>query len=133
MKQLLTLILILLGSVIYSQIDLYADYREFCIYNERTESFSTCIDKNENSVFKFNKDATIFTHQIDSLSRTYYVKDTDHDESKGDFMYYCEANNIEYIVQINLETNIIRIIEANYVQTSQVCLIRYYISEIDNY
>jgi len=131
MKRLLTIILILLGSIIYAQIDLKCDYREFCIYNENTERFSNCLNEYENSIFKFNKDETVFTHEIGDKSRTYYVTDIDHNKTEGEFIYYVTANKTNYIVQVDLETRLLRIIEENYISPSKVCLIRYYISEIN--
>lgn len=62
-------------------------YREYCSWNQRTETFENCSGYEESSLFVMNKDETMFTHTTESTKSTYYVSSKDYDEAKEIWTY----------------------------------------------
>ena len=131
MKQLLTIILTLLGSVIYSQLDIKCNYTQYCKYDKAAKEFNNCYDRKEESVFKFNEDGNVITHFIGDKYKYYYITDIESNENEGRFIYYVDTSSGDkYIIQITLDEAMLRIIKEQSSISNNVFILRYYIYDI---
>jgi len=82
MKKLLftTLIFLNVSLFSYAQTSFSCTHRSICTWNDVTKKYDNCSGYDENSLFAMNKAETMFTHTIESLTSTYYVKSKKYDE-----------------------------------------------------
>lgn len=73
-------VLCLFAKMLHSQIYVSCTHRDYYVYNEATDDFDFLKGYDENSLFKINKDFTMFDHTTPTISSSYYVSDSEYDE-----------------------------------------------------
>ena len=91
MKKLLLLLAVMFGiigtSTLCAQVSFSTSHREYCYYDEDKDEFTDCFGWDESSLFVMNEKETMFTHTIESMTSTYYVKDKEYDHDKDVYTY----------------------------------------------
>lgn len=112
-------LLFILGSFVititaYSQVHIEAYYREYCYYNDSTESFDDCYGYEENSSFDIAHDWSYWIHTTPKMQSTYYVNDVVFMKEYNVDFYYVESDaGNKYIYVFDELKNEIRIFGVN--------------------
>lgn len=87
MKQtLLILTFALIGFTnLKAQTSYSCTYRQFCYLNEASQKYGNCEGYEESSLFKFNKDETLFIHTTETIKSTYYIESKQYDEKNDSY------------------------------------------------
>ncbi len=98
------LILILLAVFSFSTVSAQTSYsctsRQYCYWNATTSKYTDCTGYDENSLFEWNKNETMFTHTIADMTSTYYVKSKEFDKDANVWFYKVVSdvgNKYDYI------------------------------------
>lgn len=128
------LVKFLVIAFIFSSLSLNAQtsfscyYREYCAWNESTETFDECEGYDEASLFVMNSDETMFTHTIETMKSTYYVTSKEYDEELEVWAYdvTSDAGN-EYFYVFDPKNKEIRVL---YLRDGETTMIRFYVKAI---
>tara|TARA_B110000285_G_scaffold207369_1_gene246694 strand:- start:719 stop:1126 length:408 start_codon:yes stop_codon:yes gene_type:complete len=118
MKNILLIVLVLLGSIAYAQKTVTTIDSQICYWNDSAKEFTdSCRYKEENPArLSFNDEETMFIHTTFTMTSTYYVTGTDHKkEEDGEVYIYFTTSDVgnKYIVFIDLEYNEVRFMPAD--------------------
>src|ERR1035437_10557980 len=82
MKKILLFILALsMSNLLYSQIHISTNICETFSWNKNQGTWvMTSQDKESSTLFDFNKEMTMFKHTTATISSSYYIKSSSHDE-----------------------------------------------------
>ena len=128
----ITLILLMILSTgwttINAQTSYSCHYREFCNWDEDAGTFVDCNGYDEPSLFVMNSDKTMFTHSIESMKSTYYIKTKEYNEDVDVWLYdvVSDVGN-EYYYIFDDKNKEIRILAE---KDGQAILIRFYVKSI---
>lgn len=94
---------------LFSQTSITVETKKFCIYQIEQQEFTDCNITEEPSIFVFNKQETLFTHTTPTIKSTYYVRETDHDDSNNGIFMYNVVSDVgnEYIFIFDLKERVI--------------------------
>ena len=87
MKKIILILVFIIPFIAFGQTSFSCDYREYCYWNEVSGNFEDCKGYEEASLFTMNKDETMFTHTIESMKSTYYVKNKIENDDDEYFAY----------------------------------------------
>lgn len=120
----LFLLSILLTSTSYGQLHISCDYREVCLYNEKTEKFDICKKYRESSLFEINENETMFQHTTPEGESAYYIKSKEKLES-GIWMISVTSDvGNKYVYFLDMEHNELRVAAK---ADGKLIMIRFYI------
>ncbi|MDG0972896.1 MAG: hypothetical protein P8O07_01945 [Crocinitomicaceae bacterium] len=113
-----------------AQVSFSCTYREYCEWNDYTESFETdCNGYEDVSLFVMNKSETLFTHTTETRKSTYYVTEREYDSVNDVYTYSVKSdvgNSYYYIFDIKNKE-----VRAVYVDVNgKTQLIRFYVKAI---
>ncbi len=74
MKPILLLLALFLSSAGFAQKSYSCTSRQYCYWDSTAMKYSDCDSYDENSLFEWNENHTMFTHTIPTMKSTYYVK-----------------------------------------------------------
>ncbi len=129
MKKIILILVFTIPLIAFGQISFSCEYREYCDWNEVSEKFEDCRGYEEASLFTMNKDQTMFTHTIESMKSTYYVKnkiETDDDEYFGYDVVSDVGNEYRYLFDFKNEEVKVLSVDEN----GNSVLIRWYVKSI---
>lgn len=130
MKKLLTTLVLLIAPtfMLFAQVSFSCYYREYCTWNDFTESYSRCEGDKEASLFVMNDKETMFTHTTESIKSTYYINDKEYDESNETYIYFVTSDvGNKYIYVFDPGNKEVRIlIEKN----DEFVIVRFYVKAI---
>ena len=61
--------------------------RQYCYWDSTQSKYTDCDSYDENSLFEWNKDRTMFNHTIASMQSAYYVKSKEFDKENSVWIY----------------------------------------------
>lgn len=130
MKKITLTLLLILATVwtLSAQTSYSCHYREYCDWDEEEGEFVDCSGYDEPSLFVMNSDKTMFTHTIESMKSTYYVKKKEYSEENDVWTYevISDVGN-EYYYVYDDKNKEIRVL---YEKDGQTRLIRFYVKAI---
>ncbi|HHG86726.1 MAG TPA: hypothetical protein ENJ82_18400 [Bacteroidetes bacterium] len=110
MKIISTVLFILFSLQVTAQVSISCKYREICLWNDDTESFDECSGYEESSLFKLNKDETMFIHTTETIKSAYYIQEKEVDEETGVWIMTVESDvGNEYIYFMDFENDEVRV------------------------
>jgi hypothetical protein len=62
-------------------------HRSYCYRDSTAQKYKDCNGYDENSLFEWNKDQTMFNHTIASMQSAYYVKSKEYDKENDVWIY----------------------------------------------
>lgn len=124
----LLLTVTLLNNDLFCQVNISCNYREVCKWNYDTKNFDSCYSYEENSLFKINKNETMFTHITEDIKSAYYIDTKTQDDETGVFMVNVESDaGNEYIYFFDFKNNEIRVATES---EGELIMIRFYIKRV---
>ena len=61
--------------------------RQYCDWDSVASKYANCDAYDDNSLFEWNKDNTMFTHTISTMKSSYYVKSKEFDKDNNVWLY----------------------------------------------
>ena len=87
------------------------NYVTYCNWNNETKKFEDCSGKAESTLFRLNKEATMFYHTTEQMSSAYYISKSSYDKEYDLWEYHVKSDvGNEYIFYIDLKNEQIRIL-----------------------
>lgn len=128
MKRILFIILLITPFISFGQVSFSCEYREYCYWDEVSKKFKDCEGYSESSLFVMSKNETMFTHTIESMKSTYYVKE----KKRGDDGYFeyevvSDVGN-EYYYMFDFKNEEVKCVYKD--KDGDTVLIRFYVKSI---
>lgn len=111
-----------------AQIYFSCTHRSIYKYNTYSESFDYIEGYDENSLFEINEDLTMFTHTTPSITSSYYMKNSEFDESTKQLTADVKSdvgNDYYYIFDITNET-----VKIGYTKNEELYMIKFTVKKI---
>lgn len=116
---------LLFVNVLHGQTTFTCTYREYCDWDNAAGKFVNCQGYEENSMFKMNKEESMFVHTTETIKSAYYVESKEYDKQNDVYKYNVTSDvGNKYLYIFDLKNKEIRVLING---TDKIQLLRFYV------